>query len=381
MLILPHYLRRQRPAYSGSGGGVGPFAWEPSSVGDWAQISGSNLSAVDPSPTREGNSGPSSKIAAWTSACVDVSRSIIYVFLAGGHLDYGGNEVNKIFLETNTPVWSEIFASSSNAIITTDQVYYSDGNPSPRHHFYGAFYDPYFGTLGRLLSIAGAYYSSSGAETNNFAVFNLDTNTYDANGDHPDISNDITIGGTNSPFAICMNPNNGDVYAWGGNFVIVRWNQSSNTWTDLTSTATGIASWIYGRKSASAWDSSRNRILMIGGDVPSNGTYTPSTNTFSEITLTGTAASAVSALSEAGMTYIPSRDSFLIKNGTSGGTVYEIDASTFSCSIFSTTGGSSIPAVANSSNGLYNKFLYLPRLKCCILIPEHTSGIWALKVE
>jgi hypothetical protein len=353
-------------------------SWVPSTVGAWTQISGTNLSSVNPSPQRPGNSGPAGKVTAWTGACADVRNSTVYLGLAGGHQDYAGNEFDKISFETSTPAWSEIAASTAVGTIADNVVYYGDGRPSARHNYYGAHFDPT--GSGRILLPGGYYYSSAANYTNDTAAFNLSSNTYAAQGTLPNISSGVTESGGNAPGISCSDPRNGNFYSWS-HTTVVRFNAASNTYTDLTGTAVGMGSWMYGRYSSSAWDSRRDRIFFCGGVTPSNGTYDVATNTFTQRTLTGAAASAVSALIGAGMQYVPSRDSFLVRSGYAGGTVYEVNASTFACTVFSTSGGTSIPAVANSDQACFNKFLYLPRVKCIVYLPEHGTGMWAVRVE
>jgi hypothetical protein len=360
--------------------------WRSSmAVGEFKQIAGSNLSAVNPVPQRPGNTGPGAKVHAWTSFPHDPDKGMIYPGLAGGHQDYGGNEVNAIDVRTNAPKYVEIEPSSAVGVVVSDQVYYSDGKPSPRHHFQAAFFDPWT-DVGRLLFPAGAYYAG-GQETHDFAVFDLKTMDYLPQGTYPALPNGIATvssNGDNSPFACTQDPRNGNIYAWS-HVAVGRFNRLAKTWTDLTGSSVGRGSWMYGRKAASAWDSARNRILFAGGDMGTAGTYTPSTNTFTQITLTGPAASAVLALSEACMIYVPApnADAFFLKDGQAGGTVYRVDASTFNCTVFSTSGGSGIPALQNSSNppALDRKMFYMPRLGGFVLVADHTNGFWFLRVH
>jgi hypothetical protein len=102
--------------------------------------------------------------------------------------------------------------------------------------------------------------------------------------------------------------------------------------------------------------------------------YDPDGNTFTQRTLTGT---ALSATTEDGMVYVPSLDAFLLRQSGSGGTVYRINASTFAVSSQTTSGGASVPATLN---GPFNKFIYVPNLSGCVLVPTYTGNAWFLKV-
>jgi hypothetical protein len=201
-------------------------------------------------------------------------------------------------------------------------------------------------------------------------AFNLNTNSYSASGALPNIL--ATLNNVGGAYAVCSNPNNGDVYFFG-NFAAARYNRSANTMSTLSSSTS-----VYGRNCASAFDTTRNRIFVVGGDNPTSHTWDTSGSAFTSRTLSGAAASAVQGVSAGGMVYIPSRDSFLLRSDASGGTVYEINASTFVCTTFATTGGGSVPS---TQNGPHNKFLYAPRLRSVIYVPAYSSNAWILRVH
>jgi hypothetical protein len=77
------------------------------------------------------------------------------------------------------------------------------------------------------------------------------------------------------------------------------------------------------------------------------------------------------------MVYVPAIDSFLVRRNASGGTVYQINASTFVATPFTTTGGQSIPSIAT----LYNKFLYVPRLRGAVLVASYSGNAWFLRLH
>jgi hypothetical protein len=127
----------------------------------------------------------------------------------------------------------------------------------------------------------------------------------------------------------------------------------------------------------SAMDTTRGRILILGGTNGDRHTYTLSSNTLAQITLTGANAADVSGATEGALVYVAAIDRYLIRLGGPGATVFQVHPSTFDVTTFATTNGASIPLTAN---GPFNKFLYVPRLRGCVYVP--TSGnVWFLRVH
>src|SRR4029079_191699 len=54
-------------------------------VGQWTQIPNTHMSSVEPSPVPAGNTGPNSKVIAWTSFVIDPRDSTVYSPANGGH--------------------------------------------------------------------------------------------------------------------------------------------------------------------------------------------------------------------------------------------------------------------------------------------------------
>src|SRR5262249_46299376 len=60
----------------------------------WQALPNSALSLQLPSPlVAPGTSGPSAIVGGWNSAAFDTTRNRLVIPAAGGHGDYGGNEV------------------------------------------------------------------------------------------------------------------------------------------------------------------------------------------------------------------------------------------------------------------------------------------------
>jgi hypothetical protein len=330
------------------------------SVGQWYRIPNTAISSVDPSPEPDGLTGPSSKVIAWTSFVVDTRDSRVYSVANGGHNDYAGNEVDVLELETETPSWSERLAPTPDAQLTNCQSYYADGRPASRHSYYGVTLDE---VNGRIMLFGGAKWCMGGGFHSAISSYNIGSNTFNGSGTHPGA---VFLGVT----AYSRDPNTGDVYGvQGGSFG--RWRWSSNSFsTSLGASGTPPK----GDESMSAFDTTRGRILFVGGLFGDSHYYTVATNAWTGVSITG---SAVSGTGNA-MFYVPAMDRYLVRLDGGGGAVFQINPQTFQASAFPTTGGSAIPSTLN---GPYNKFLYVPRLQGAIYVPSYSEFVWFLRLH
>jgi len=109
----------------------------------------------------------------------------------------------------------------------------------------------------------------------------------------------------------------GDVYM-NGVGALGRWNRSSNTFTNDLAPIGQPAS---GNDSMSAFDTSRARIFVLGGQFSDHHLYTLSNNAFSAVTISGANASDVASVGQAAMAYVAAIDRFLVRKKDAGGTV------------------------------------------------------------
>jgi hypothetical protein len=175
-----------------------------------------------------------------------------------------------------------------------------------------------------------------GVFTRKIDSYNIGVNSFSPQGTHPETDANY-IGAQ----ATAVNPSTGDVYL-NQDGLLGRWNRSANTFETLNPSG---ASAPVGYKTVAAFDTSRGRILFLGGAAADHHLYTLSSNGWSEVTFSGASASDVIWAMQAAMVYVAALDRFLVRKAGSGGTVYQIDPSTFEVTTFATTGGSSIPLV------------------------------------
>ena len=342
-------------------------------MGQWYEIPNTAMVSVDGAHP----AGAWSKVIAWTSFVVDTRTSKVYSVANGGHNDYSGNEVDVLDLERAQPVWTEVLAPTPDAQRTNCSAYYADGRPTSRHTYYGVTFNEFDD---RIMLLGGAWSCSGGGWFHATSSYNIGANSYSAAGTHPDQSGAFGITGIGAAVA---NPFTGDIYL-NVNQKYGRWNRSSNTFTsDLSPTGQPSS----GSDSLTAFDTSRGRIFILGGQQGDHHLYTLSTNSVAAAALSGANASDVANVGQAAMVYVAALDRFLVRKAGAGGTVYQINAATFEVTTLVTTGGASVPSTVN---GPYNKFLYVPRLNGAVYVPCYsvdpglscaTGNAWFLRLH
>jgi hypothetical protein len=334
-------------------------------VGEWRAIPNTAMSSapmvVKTYPSL-GNTGPSAKVIAWTGFAVDTRDSSIYSAANGGHSDYAGNEVNRLSLSDNAPTWTEPRASTSVSQIVPSNSHYADGRPASRHTYYGSMINE---GRNRAMLVSGSVYGS-GSSLNTVDGFNLAANDWDAAQTYSSIPSSLSeVMGA----AMALHKSTGDIYAFAWSNVL-RWSSASNTWSTRLNTVS-----FNGQYAASAVDTKRNRVLLVGGGSNIAATYDVAANTMQAVSLSGSAAGSVMGEGN-GMVYDPLLDAYLVRVRNSGGTVYRINAATFAVDALPTTAGAAIPA---STNGVYTRFLYVPKLKGIVYFPSYDGNFWFLR--
>jgi hypothetical protein len=340
-------------------------AWrQGQAVGEWRQIANSALSSAPRAVSASGNTGPQSKVIAWTSFIIDTRNSAIYSAANGGHHDYAGNEVNRIGLLDGAPRWTEPRASTPMSQISDDVSHYADGRPTSRHTYYGAVMNE---VRNRAMVVGGGIWGN-GNGTSAVDGFNLSSNDWDAKGSYANAPSEYTSAFGN---AVAQHRATGDIYVFGG-FAVARWSNASNSWSRLLS---GVST--YGQSSASAMDTARNRILVVGGENNDRGLYNVASNTMTNVSFTGPNAGDVGGTAN-GLVYDPGLDVYLLRKAGAGNTIYRINAQTFYVDTLPNTNGSSVPS---STNGVYRRFLYVPQLKGVVYFPSYSGNGWFIRTS
>lgn len=359
-----------------------PTWLQGAAVNEWVTISGT---------TAPSNLGDFSGIAVRD----DGSGVQVYAALGGGHSGNNtDNSVKVLQLNTASPAWSTLRSASSTAgsDLTGTQAYYtSDGRPMPRHLYQSAWWIP----ERTQAAFGGIYWGSGGG--GDFAYIDLF---------NPDGSNDWTLA---TPFASTpvvaggirallstRNPATGYIYATQRSdaAVMKQFDPSgSGTWSDVTLTGATLCG-----SGGNAYDTSRGNIFQFSCDDWFFN-YASGSPFCVQIALGG-ARTAITLNSSAGKTdmladidqwvtpstvYDPQGDCFWVYNGATGSLsssaatkVYKITpngTSTWDIALLSVTG----VTPAAHANGVMNRFFYVPRWRCVVLIVP-SSNVYAMRV-
>lgn len=343
-------------------------------VGEWREIQGSSM-ALSPISVVTFPAlsvlGPRGKIDAWNGLAIDTRDGSVYSPANGGHLDYAGNEVNRIGLMDNAPKWSEIKAATPVAQIVANAAHYADGRPTSRHSYYGVLMNE---KKNRIITVSGARWGDGYSPGGVVDGFNLTSKDWDQAGTFPD--GPISDFGPYNAWTMVDETATGDLYAFA-NFSVLQLNNVSNTWVRKVSNSA-----IYGQYAASAFDTKRRRILVAGGNANDHGVYDLTTNTTARITFSGPQANAMIGDTGNGMIYEPTLDVYLLRKQDAGGTVYRINAENFSVDLMPTSGGARIVStVFGAAGGVWRRFLYVPKLKGIVFYPLYDSNMWFLRTH
>jgi hypothetical protein len=335
-------------------------------VGQWKLVSSSSLSGVSGVTSVGGATGRESIVTAWNGTCVDPRDSTVYLLGCGGHADYAGNEVYSIDLETDSPAWT-LRRNTTTSIVNGD--YYSDDRPSSTHTYHTQVFVPEVNRAIRFGS--GARYSD--ARANSWIDrFDPSANDWDAyTGSGTSLAFGSQAPTVDQAWSAVRDPNTGNVYVFHNHensaYRINRWNVGSPGSITTVISSVGRSSY----QMCAAYDSSRNIALFSSGAGAVRLSVGAGTHTNFSITNGGPGDAN-------GLIYVAATDRYYYRAAGSGGTVREINPSTWASAAFSTTGGTSIPA---RSNGCYNAFGYCPNLGGAYYVASYTGGVWFLKIH
>lgn len=327
------------------------------------------MSNFPPSVAAGGIVGAPAKMDAWCGLSIDTRTSTVYSEANGGHADYGGNEVDAMALEVDSPVWVERLPPSAAGTFTPNNdnsARYDNGMPVSAHTYYS---QQYIERRNRAMRFGvGAVFQSgyiSPAIDGFDTTVSVGTNGWDAADAYPSWpAFDYNV-------PICKNPKTEDVFAFMANYSVYKWTEAANT-TEVLGGGYPPASMQF---AATAYDTMRDRIFLLCATACH--TYDPATLAFTAQTLTGAPASTLLG-GGWGMVYEPALDAYLLIGPDAGGTVYKVDASTFASTVLTTTGS---PPSTNNGQPPYTRFLYAPNLSGVVWYPQYSYNAWFLRTR
>lgn len=346
-------------------------AWRKSiPKGSWKQLSTADLAVVTPAVQPGGYYA--ARIDAWNGFAADTINNQLYIGGAGGHHDYAGNEVYRLDLNAAAPQWVLQDEPSPPSAYRADQAYYADGRPTSSHTYYGLWFIEGRQKLFRFS--AGAIWGNGGA-LDRIDSWNPSTKNWDPEGTNPSYG-----GSPTSEMPTAKDPLSGDVYQLQANNHLYRWNQVSNTITDLGDATGGSGSFYELSRSPSVVDTAGKRLLFLSDTSAPTGTirvYDIEAKKWSKVPLAGTVASSVANRESQAMAYYDYCAKLVFVKPSGGGVVYTLDPTTMTTAVLTTTG----PAVPDAINGVHTLFQSLPKLGGYAYQPRHDAKLYFLATQ
>jgi hypothetical protein len=332
------------------GGGI------PNTLG-WFQIPNTQLAPNCPSdPAIQGNDGCWAVIGAWNSGIADTKRNRL-VFTGGGHMDYAGNEVYALDLNSLTMMrLNNSSAPNGNCGET-----YADGTPTSRHTYGGLAYIP---SVDKMYMHGGAYWPCGQGSV---ATWLFDLSTLKWQQQDPVNGTAVTKDCCNYQSFSAYDPNNNAVY-YVDDGTFWKYVAGTNTQTGL-SNPSGIGSHI-----TAVVDSIHKLFLVFGEGQTWQADLSSGTPSLINITSQTTGCSGLAGVDYPGLAYDPVQN--LVVGWTGGGGVFLYNAATKSCTTKSFSGG---PGAAQL-NGTFGRFQYFPALGVFALVNDWQQNAFTLRL-
>jgi hypothetical protein len=360
------------------GGKTRPLpAWVSALALDYAyRIPDTKQSSVDPVPpvSPAGSGGVSSKTHAWCGMSLRKLGSIIKKGATGGHGDYFGNECDELQLNTAVPAWIQTKAPSTSGNIIQLSPVYLDYTRASLHTYWGTQYDDINdmmlivssnGSLNVVLPNPPPGWPWPSASSTVFMGQKHSDKQWTAPNELPA----LPWGQSSSGDLCCKNDLTGEI------FYVKGQGGSMHKYSPLTKTWSVVGSWyLNGFSRGSAIDSSRNRMLVCGGDGGSEDPVVRSTINASSVavTFTGLGPTVLRSSMYPGVIYDPIGDRFLVFIDTAPNmTIYIVNAETFAVSLYSYTGA----PIEQKPAGVLNSVQWVPELRGFALQNGHTKDV------
>jgi len=346
----------------------------------WYQIPNTALQSVQPNPPLPlSGSGNECKITCWNGATLKRQGSVYLIGAAGGHNGYFGNEVDALTLNTDTPHWVQLVASSPPSTWISNVEYYLDYRPAAVHTYWGTqFIDarnrmlimPSTNYISPLVPDAPAGWPYVG-DPGYLISFNMNTNQW-VDARDPEIANVRYPGGGSYWAAMTVkHPVTEDVYYNRANGGWYRWTEATNTWVKLSNNTQN------GNYRGAAIDPVRNRMLLVGSY---EGTYGPEVRDLNgnllSVTFSGLGTSALTVGNYPGVVYDEANDTYLVFHNTGSAIdMLRVNASTFAVDRPALTG----PLPAPRENGIQNAVQYVPELGGVVIANDYFGNVFFMR--
>jgi len=303
---------------------------------------------------------------------------------AGGHADYGGNEVNALALNVETPAWTQICDPTPNDQIlngftgtgelgSSRPRFNLDLKPAATHTYYAT---QFIDSINRMLIMAGNGYNGPATATtpvdwpymgtNQVLSFNFAAETWDAPGYIK------TFPGSGDLIAcLCVKHQiTNDVYvAWNGD-KWWKWSAASNSWSTLGGAALG-------GYAGAAIDPFRQRMLRVGSY---DGAAAPTVHDLGANRIAanfgGLGARALTIGGYPGVVYDEVMDVYLVAvNVGAKIALYSVSADSWIVSEVEISGR----APASRLNGIQNSIQYVPELRGIVIANSADGNVYFMR--
>lgn len=348
----------------------------------WYEIPNTSLASVAPDPVPLGVLGPKGKVEAWNGATLKRAGSVYLLGAAGGHRDYGGNEVNALALNVDLPRWVELCPPTPNALITANGMdavqFYIDKKPSTTHTYHST---QFIDSLNRMIVFSSPGYTGAGGNWPPPTPWyygdqlSFSFNASSSQWDQPEyVSAFPGTGDFTSALCVKHQVTNDVYYSKNYGDGIWRWNASSNSWTKLPNTSSRNP-WFCG----AAIDPHRSRMLIVGGYGPTPPEVRGLDGFTIAVSYKGLGREPLNECQHYDTcVYDEVVDCFWVLYRTKdsagngiGTRLLKVTAADWQVSDVTTTGMPPLPRV----NGLHNSFQYVPELRGVVIMDSYTGNV------
>lgn len=375
---------------------VGPAWLRAAPIGQWSPVPGTALSTSG-AVYNWGGSVPGeihSIVYGWGGWAVDYATGRIWL-QGGGHSDYGGNEVYRLEMGLDVPVWTRVIDPTPMAQATrfidggtVHSHWNSDGTPVASHLYWNAhligdviFRSPFYADFGQ--TIAGRHAFAPYNETR-LHGFNVVTNTWDsptARALLPNF-NPATLGDTGvGYYAVTDGQYYYAMMSDGVEYKLHRFDPVANIWSAVGPVLDPAMRQFDGYPGA-LYDSLRGEMVVVGEN--SNTVvrrWSLSAGTIINSPRTGIPYAASWDSSYTGCCYDSRRDLYYTYSGlaTTDTVLYVCDPK--SGYAMSAMPGVSAPALTTPASGLNSRFKYFPAWDCIVMQPTYADPIHVLRLS
>lgn len=334
---------------------------------EWYEIPGTELQRSDAWTGYPGSKGGSKRgILAFSGGAIKARGSELFI-AGGGHTDYSGNEIFSIVLGSERPKWTRrINPSVAPPLPDRNVAYYDDGRPASRH----TYWTLQFIEQRNLLFFFGApaLWARVGRTEDVLDAFDPSTNDYLPAGrlpGYPGIANYAT--------GIAKDAE-GNVYVHilrTGE--LVRWNQSSNTWTSFGMRGK------YQYETPYAIDTRRGHMFRLSnGKVPA--AYFDLAHGAAKVDVIVKGQAADQAGGSGQLVYDSGADVFWFwKRGDSR--LYRIHPETWEATVQPTSGVEPNNARVTSIHNTYGRFNYAPELSGLVFMRDEATNVYFIRTS